>query len=434
MTAEKPKVPESLLAHIWKGQWIQKGPLPSSDGRMIQVRYQGIENKDSGPDFLGATILLDDEILTGDIELHVKSSDWRSHGHQHDPHFNSTILQVVLWDDARSSARLQNGNSIPTLSLHGYLNGSMDEMSIRAEEQQAPSLPCRGIGERLSSTSLREILDRYGTERFYVKSAYFEVELILEEPVQVLYQGIMGALGYTKNKKAFQELARRLPFRVVESITSEQQSRDRILTLKALLLGAAGLLPSQCEGKAKSENFKEISQLENIWQSLKVENNMNYADWHFFRMHPRNFPTSRLMATAHLLDRYFDDGLLGGVLNLINEAIPGKRAISIEKGFIIPDLLGQGRAREIVINIVLPFALAWAETNAQKETKQHVFQLYRNYPKSSENQITRYLSRLFWNEGKSSSINSAQRQQGMIHLYKTFCQVQRCRDCPVVSI
>ena len=430
MTSEKPKVTESLLAHIWKGQWIHKGPLPTSDGRMTQVRYQGIENKDSGPDFLGATILLDDEIATGDIELHVKSSDWRSHGHQHDPHFNSTILQVVLWDDAKSLAQLQNGNLIPTLSLYDYLNGSMDEMSIRAKKQQAPSLPCRGIGDRLSDESLKEILSRHGAERFYVKSACFEVELILEEPAQVLYQGIMGALGYTKNKKAFQELSRRLPFRVVESIASEQKSRDRILTLQALFLGAAGLLPSQFEGKSKSTNASEKLQLENIWQSLKVENTMNYADWHFFRMHPKNFPTSRLIAAAHLFDRYFDNGLMDGILNLLREANSGNSLISIEKGFTIPDLLGEVRAREIVINIVLPFAFAWAETNSKKELKHHVFQLYQNYPKSEENQITRYLMGLFWDKSKSRTLNSAQCQQGMVHLYKTFCQDQRCWACP----
>ncbi len=433
MTSEKAKVPESLLAHIWKGQWIQRGPLPASDGRMIQVRHQGIENKDSGPDFLGATILFDDEIVTGDIELHVKSSDWRSHGHQRDPHFNSTILQVVLWDDSRSPAQLQNGNCIPTLSLHDYLNGSMDEMSIRAEAQQAPSLPCRGIGDRMNEASLKEILDKHGAERFYVKAAYFEVELILEEPAQVLYRGIMGALGYTRNKKAFQELASRLPLRVVESIAGEQKSGDRILTLQTLFLGAAGLLPSQCGGKVKSGNFSENEQFENIWRNLQVGNTMVYDDWHFFRIHPKNFPTSRLIAAAHLFDRYIDIGLMEGITELVSKVNPGKSSRAIERGFIVSDLLGESRAREIVINVVLPFFFAWAEKNSHKELKQHVFQLYRNYPKSEENQITRYLKGLFWDKGKSATIDSAQCQQGMIHLYKTFCQDQRCKDCPVNS-
>ncbi|NQT71525.1 MAG: DUF2851 family protein [Chloroflexi bacterium] len=98
------RVPESLLSHIWKGQWLKQGPFPASDGRVVRVKWAGRENKDSGPDFLNATIVLDDEVVTGDIELHVKSSDWRSHGHHLDPHFNNVILQVVFWDDSKKPA------------------------------------------------------------------------------------------------------------------------------------------------------------------------------------------------------------------------------------------------------------------------------------------------------------------------------------------
>ena len=212
----KQRVPESLLTQIWKGQWLQNGPFPASDSRMVRVRSTGIENKDSGPDFLGATVILDDEIVIGDVELHVKSSDWRSHGHHLDPHFNSVVLQVVLWDDAKSPAQLQNGDIIPTLPLNDYLNGSMDDLTIRAEVSQSPMSPCRNAGELLGNSRLGELFDKYGSERFYIKSAYYEVELILKEPEEVLYEGIMGALGYTKNKKAFQELARLLPFGILK--------------------------------------------------------------------------------------------------------------------------------------------------------------------------------------------------------------------------
>ena len=430
----KPKVPESLLAQIWKGQWVQKGPLPTTEGLMVRVRSPGIENKDSGPDFLGATIVLDDELLKGDVELHVKSSDWRAHGHHLDPHFNEVILQVVLWDDAKKSAQLQSGNLIPTLSLHDYLNGSMDELSLRATNFPLPLLPCRGAGRRLSEGRLGEILDQSGEERFYIKSAFFEVGLILEEPDQVFYQGIMGALGYTKNKRAFQELARRLPLRVLESIAQEQELESRMVMLQALLLGAAGLLPSQCEGKSGLGKLPTSSELEEIWRSLSIKSTMSYADWHFFRMHPRNFPTQRLLAAGHLFHRYLDRGLLNGVLDLVSEAKPGKGATTIEEGLVIPDFLGQGRAREIAVNVILPFSFAWTEADSQPKLKEHSLVLYRTYPRLGENQITRYLSELFWGRGKARVVNSAQRQQGLIHLYKTFCQEQRCEACPVNAL
>ncbi|MDY6911413.1 MAG: DUF2851 family protein [Chloroflexota bacterium] len=427
----KPRIPESLLSQIWKGQWIQKGPLPASDGRMVQVRSAGMENKDSGPDFLGSTILLDDEIITGDIELHVKSSDWRAHGHHRDPHFNSVILQVVLWNDARNPALLHNGATIPTLPLHNYLNGSLDELSVRAEARSASSLPCHGARDRLNEGEFGRILDTLGKERFYVKSAFFEMAQILEEPEQILYQGIMGALGYTKNKRAFQELARHLPLRVLESIARESEPQNRILTLQSLLLGAAGLLPSQSEGKSRLANLETLPRLEKIWSSLNIENHMNYADWHFFRMHPNNSPTKRLLAAGCLVDRYMDEGLLNGVFIHVKSARPSRSVTTIESGFMISDLLGQGRAREIVVNVVFPFCLAQAETNSDYKFREHILQLYSAYPRLSENQITRYLNDLFEGKRKSKIAGSAQRQQGLVHLYKTFCQEHRCEVCPI---
>ncbi len=424
----KSVVPESLLARIWKGQWVQKGALPTSDGRMVRVHSPGIENRDSGPDFLGAIIILDDEILQGDVELHVKSGDWRAHGHHLDPHFNGVILQVVLWDDTRKPAQLENGELAPTLPLHNYLNGPMDELSVRAMDLLSP---CRSVGSQYGEGRIGEILDRCGEERFYLKSAFFEVGLILDEPAEVLYQGVMGALGYTKNKKSFQELARRLPLRVLASIAAEQELGNRSLALQALLLGGAGLLPSQCGEKSRFGGLKPPSELGAIWCSLNAENAMSYADWHFFRIHPRNFPSRRLLAAGHLFDRYLDQGLLKGVFDLVRRANPGKGATVIESGFLIPDLIGRGRAREITVNVVLPFSLAWAETDSQPKLSEHVVELYRAYPRLGENRITRYLSELFWGAGKPKGLYSARRQQGLIHLYQTFCQEQRCGVCPV---
>jgi len=341
------RVPESLLSQIWKGQWLKQGPFPASDGRVVRVKWAGRENKDSGPDFLNAAIILDDEIVTGDIELHVRSSDWRSHGHHLDPHFNNVILQVVFWDDSKKPAQLENGDHIPTLPLREFLNGSMDDLAVKAESHQIPSLPCRNIGKVLGEKRIGEILDEYGIERFYLKSASFEIDLIIEEPEQVLYQRMMGALGYTKNKKAFEELARRLPYRVIENIIQEQELVNRTLMLQALLLGSAGLLPSQCDGKSKLSRSVEVGNLERAWDSLNVSDSMSYADWHFFRMHPKNFPTSRLFAAGYLLDRYLEEGLLKQVLELVREANPGKGATMIERGFVVPDCASSAKVGQM---------------------------------------------------------------------------------------
>jgi hypothetical protein len=204
----------------------------------------------------------------------------------------------------------------------------------------------------------------------------------------------MGAMGYAKNKEPFQELARRLPLRVLESIAQEQGSENRRVTLQAMLLGAAGLLPSQCG--VKFEGWESLAKLEEIWHFLDIESAMSYTDWRFFRMHPKNFPPRRLLAAGCLLDRYLEGGLLSEVLVLVTKAKPGVGSTALEDGFRVSNLIGQGRAREIVVNVVLPFSLAWAEVSSQPKLKNHALGLYRTYPPLVENKITRYLSKLFW--------------------------------------
>ncbi len=427
----RERIPESLLSLIWKGQWIQKGPLPASDGRLVRIRTPGTRNRDQGPDFLNASILIEDEILTGDIELHVKSSDWRSHGHHLDPHYNSVILQVTLWNDAAMPALLENGYTAPTLCLYDFLEGSVDELSIKAEEEAAPRLPCVNAAYSLNKEYLDSLLDAFGLERFYIKAARFELEMITEEPSQVVYEGIMETLGYTKNKEPFKALASHLRLGVLESMALERATDDRLVFLQAILLGCAGLLPSQSAVTHLSGLSVEVEKLEEIWASLNLESPMSYGDWHFFRMHPGNFPTNRLIAATNLLDRYIDEGLLSGISRLVDECDTDKGVNGIENGLIISRLLGRERAREMVINTVMPFLYSWAEINSNLEGKQHILELFRVYPRSGDNQITRYIRDLWWNKPHSKITVSSQRQQGMIHLYKTFCADRRCGDCPV---
>jgi len=90
-----------------------------------------------------------------------------------------------------------------------------------------------------------------------------------------------------------------------------------------------------------------------------------------------------------------------------------------------------GRGGEITVDLVLPFSLALAEWDSLLDVGGHILELYRTYPRMGGNHITRYLSGLFWGVEKPGMVKSARRQQGLIHLYQTFCREQRCGICPV---
>jgi len=424
----KVEVGEHLLVQIWKRQLVEEGNLVTESGERVQVVYPGRENKDRGPDFVGAVIATAGRgVLTGDIELHSRASDWKSHGHHRDPNYNEVILQVV-WEGGEA-AKLQKGKTVPTLSLCHCLKGSVDDVRYWADLPIVPSEPCCNARQWLGDSEMGRVLDEAGEERFRLKADYFAFRMGEEPPSQVLYRGIMGALGYTKNKDSFEELACRLPLAVLEDLCRGKRSQEQVLVLKALLLGKAGLLPGDGSGG-----------LGRIWDCLGDGETMSSSCWHVFRVRPGNHPARRLVGAAHLLARFMEIGLFEGVLQLVSETSLGMMG-HLESDFVVstPDpcfnsehnLIGQGRAREIVINIILPFAFAWAKANLQGNLVEQVSALYRSYPKAGENGVTRELAELLLGTGASELVDSAQRQQGLIHLDKTFCRQRECPSCPV---
>jgi hypothetical protein len=85
-------VPELALSAIWNEQRFT-APLMTTDGREISVIHRGTWTHGFGPDFRDAMILLDGrELLTGSIEIHLKTGQWREHGHHLDERYNTVLM------------------------------------------------------------------------------------------------------------------------------------------------------------------------------------------------------------------------------------------------------------------------------------------------------------------------------------------------------
>jgi hypothetical protein len=385
-------------------------------GGSLQVIYPGWENRDSGPDFRDAVIAVSDGLLIGDVEIHLRASDWRSHGHHCDPKYNGVILHVVWEGD--SPAELQNGKTAPTLGLRHRLKGSLGEVRQLAFLDIVPGEPCHSAAQRLGPQELGRLLDEAGEERFRQKTERFAVQMNEESPPQVLYRGIMGALGYTRNRERFEELARRLPWAALERFCQGKSPSEQAKALQYLLIGAGGLQPAGDGGNLEP---------------------MAASGWEYFRVRPDNQPQRRLVGAAHLFARFIGEGLVEGVIRLVTES--GSDTERLEAGLTVGAsghdsdeeraLIGRGRAREITVNIVLPFAFAWAEVSSQPALAEQALALYIKCPKLGENEITRRLTALLFNGNSSKVIDSARRQQGLIHLAKTFCEPRWCKVCPI---
>jgi len=425
---------EAWLSRIWQSQLLSAHGLITSDGQPVKVVYPGRRNREAGPDFYGAIISLNRaEPQSGDVELHLCSSQWEGHRHHCDPAYNRVILHVVLRHDCATLTPLQSGGLIPVLPLEGRVS-------------ELHRLPSRTFRETCllrarRRTKLSWLLDVAGEERFFKKAADFRAEMDALGPKQALYKGIMRALGYAHNKEPFQELARQVPLAELEQRAREQSPLRACLVLQTRLIGGAGLLPRQ---RGLSLGEADLgSELEKIWHSLGCPQALSSQNWRWRGVRPENWPMRRLAAAAYLLADSGQQGMLATVLGSLADS----RATKPEDAFLVPaqgywadhydfgvagargaPLIGRGRAAEITVNVALPFAWAWGQTHRQPELAKQALELYRSYPRLAENQLTRLMKELLFPRGGPWP-KSACQQQGLLHLYHSFCQEKKCSIC-----
>jgi len=434
ITRNRIKFSEKQAVLIW--QQVVGKELTSSEDGLVSVIYPGRTNGDNGPDFRDAVIVNKSHLTKGDVEVHVKSSDWYSHEHHTDAEYNNVILDVVMWHDCNSVTLLQSGEPVPVLCL---------AKALRHQAYLLPYLlPCFQTLDHMDRQALRKLLNTAGEERFKQKAMHFQAELKQEEAGQVLFRGIMKALGYAKNTKPFEDLADRMPLNSIES-------REGVATKQALLLGTAGLLPSQrWQGKFARE--KEVQELEQIWQSVgKKVKAMNEGDWNLSHIYPNNSPVRRIVAQSYLLERYCQGKLLAGILQLVKETPLPKGHHVLENSLTVAGdgywrdhfdfdarsktkisaLLGNSKAGEIAVNVILPFAFSWGELANEAQLTENAIELYRNYPKLAENCITQHMKKQLGFEEPFDL--AACHQQGLIHVFRNYCREGRCPQCPLAS-
>lgn len=414
--------------------------------------YPGRLNDDRGADLRDAIIATARGLQRGDIEIHVKSSSWWGHRHHQDPLYNRVILHVVYWHDVARAVVLQNGQKVPTLALQKYTEDRAGRDSAPVYPLARRPMPCRAMVNRRDYSFIGGILDVAGDRRFLSWVAELQAELLRVGESQALYQRIMGALGYTKNKLPMMELARRMPLPRLVAAASEEIPGDECLArCQALLLGMAGLLPSQRVGQYRGDSSVEpwVDRLEKAWAAYGETATMSGDDWYSFKVRPGNIPRRRIAAMSYLLLRYRDEGLLNGLIHELENASSDNGRGELESsllvsadgywernlgfglpaGRVVPALLGESRAEVIVTNVLLPFAVARGRTNSRPALAEKASEIYRGYPALAENTLEKHMRRQL---GISRCpVNSARRQQGLIYIYKTLCSQGKCGECPL---
>ncbi len=450
-------LPESELIKIWQNQLPGKKGLVTEEGEPLKIIYPGRINGGQGPDFKDAVIIVGNKKLKGHIEVHIKSSSWYEHCHHQDKAYNQVIMHVVMWHNDNITTVLENGNKIPLLALHKFdIKTTSEEWSDLKRSHNIVTMPCRRIAQHPDNRDIiYESLDKAGEARFFNKVSGFRVDFTEIDTGESLYRGIMGALGYSRNKQSFIELAHHLPLKTLIEILNYNIPEEECLALQqALFLGTAGLLPSQYENSRMSNKLNGIwiNKLEKLWKSYNNNYVMPSDSWHFCNIRPGNSPVLRLLAISFLILRYRHKGFLEGLTGLIRESSLRQDYRNLEQGLTVGSgdyesdnysptmfngaistaLLGRNRADNIIINILLPFTFAWGKTNSQLELEWISLEFYRHYPKLATNTIERHMIKQLGLGNRQ--VNSARRQQGLIHIYNNFCTEGKCNDCPLSQL
>ena len=418
--AGRPREAEVVV--LWKRLALAGAVLRAETGERVCVIYPGRANDGRGADFTDVVVSIDGRRRRGDVEVHVKSSDWRSHGHHRDAVYDRVVLHVVMWNDASRGVLQSGGGRVPAVAL---------ETAVWPDdESEAAGMPCgrpRRDAACLDRPDARiDCIERAGVVRFFTKVDAFADDLARMTAGQALYCGIMGAFGYSRNKDAFLELANRAPLAVLESMTQAAgQADDPPSRLRDYLLAVAGL----AGGAAGAANG---------WEENGETEVMPLSAWQFFRIRPAGSPARRLAAMGHLICRYRRRGLLAGLMTTVAEWAPeAPRHQNLEEARVVaggdrgPALLGRRYAAEIVVNVLLPFTVAWARSEGDTGLERAARAAYLGYPSLPDNTVVRHMRRQLGLAGRD--VASACRQQGLIHVYRARCTEGKCTGCRMIQ-
>jgi hypothetical protein len=435
------RIAENFLYHIWDEQHLKES-LRTDDGSRLRILYQGKWNTDAGPDFENAIILLEDEKIQGSIEIHKTTYDWHAHNHDEDPMYNKVILHVVFQNNTESKYTItESGKKIPILSLMDNLDESIEKLWKKYGEKpfdtlQRDTITCLLANSSLTQSEMQDILLDLGKKRFNRKCTRFSAELYASDFSQILYEGILEALGYAKNKATFLKLAKNLPYQKLQSLASFCDNPDDLF---AIFIIASGLDSQRFQFSFFTKDlYERIDKIKSVIRPYLENQIVERDEWNFFRVRPFNHPVARTWQISPFLFSTFETNLINKVLNIFSVPEGTLLApVDVQKSFysLITQeteernrAIGHSRTDDILANIVLPVCWVYAKTLGYNSLMHTIEQIYLSFPKLAENYITNFVQARLKNKLRQSKINLPV-QQGMIQLYYKFCNHFECKNC-----
>ena len=482
-------VPEKILTEIWKNRQFSQAIITES-GEHIDVLEVGEENKENGgPDFLNAKIKIGNLTYIGDVEIDNTHHDWKNHGHSINRRFNKVILHAILSNESNQKyVFTQDGRKINTICFTQFLDDkhldSIRKSIIVDTDKKTNKIHCYKVSAFADEQTKIDFLAELGLIRFRKKcekmvnrlrELIFIDNLQVHEPdthyaipeevysnkltienlnnkhvwEQLFYEEVFEALGYSQNRQIFTKMAESVPITFLYSLQIPQD--ELIETVEALFFSVSGLIPDTNTLKDK-ETIAYVRKTMEIWLKYKDAydgQTFDATEWHFFKLRPQNFPTIRIAAGARLVKRIMRDDLIPSIMKKFYEIHNftvlknSIRTLLITKGdgywkkhFSFDKVsseethyfLGNTRADEIFINVVLPFVYLYFDLFNKKKFAEKTLSIYAEVTTETENSLVKEVADALHIE---SSLKKSIIYQGMIELFRNFCSKEKCEECMI---
>lgn len=413
---------EDFLHYLWKFKKFDTSNLETTNQEKITILHSGQYLQLAGPDFFNAQIIIGNQKWAGNIELHLKSSDWYVHYHEKDEAYDNVILHVV-WNHDVDVYR-KNNIEIPVLQLRDYVCKAV------LDNYQSLITPkswifCEKQLKEISDFTFENWKERLFLERLERKSLPIQdLFMTLNKDWEaVLFCLLAKNFGLNTNGESFLKIARSIPFTVVRKESPEVEN------MEALLFGKSGLLDVE-----KEDNYFKDLKLRYFYLIHKYQiESTTVAPLQFFKHRPDNFPTIRLSQFANL---YFNQHNLFSKLMAVKSAAEiyaildvsvspywqthyqfdkesSKKRKQLSKSFI--DL--------IIINTILPIQFTYNK-NQNKEIHEDLIELSHEMAPEQNAIIEKFSS-----FGITSK--NAFGTQALLQLKNEYCNKGKCLECAI---
>ncbi|MCC6700230.1 MAG: DUF2851 family protein [Fluviicola sp.] len=414
---------ENYLHLIWKTKRLPFHLLQTIDKKEVKILHVGIYNTASGPDFFNGQIEIDGVRHSGNIEMHIKSSDWYAHKHHEDRAYDNVILHVVYEHD---QLVFIEGIEIPTIELKEHIDWAHYKQVHQFSESKSLVHCASSLNDCPPPIFWNQVevalLDRLNRKAQELHESQNEVA---PNPKEVLFQALAKSFGCKTNALPFMELSQRLPFeRFMKCSLPEKQ---------ALVFGTAGFLEQQ-----PSDDYQ--LQLTNEWRFQRARLSIQAAkkeSWKFKGCRPPGFPTIRLAQFAnfiHRMDwseafwelptRQLLDAMYSALLAPIDAYWLNHVNFGIAKKDKVSTAMSKATAQLIIVNSIVPFLFWLSKRLANSAYREKGLEILEMLPAEKNVRLD------YWKQ-LGIEAKSAADAQGLLELLSQWCEKKLCLKCRV---